>query len=155
MGRYPEHGLCNSRIYRIWSQMKSRCNNPNSNRYKYYGGRGISVCDTWNADFMTFYHWAIRNGYDDDLTLDRIDNNGQYSPDNCRWITIEAQQNNRRDNYLITYNGMTKTLTQWSTELNINLYTLKDRLNKRNWSVEKAFTTPVAIKHSSRSNEKI
>lgn len=90
------HGGRRTRLYRIWSSMKTRCNNPNTKRYRDYGGRGIKICEEWEESFAAFRKWALENGYEDDLTIDRRDNDRGYYPENCRWITIKEQQSNRR-----------------------------------------------------------
>ena len=89
------HGKSNTRLYRIWSCMKTRCYNEKWINYKNYGGRGIAICDDWRNDFQAFYTWALSHGYSDTLTIDRIDVNGNYEPTNCRWITLKEQQSNR------------------------------------------------------------
>ena len=138
------HGLYKTRIYRIYYDIKMRCYNPNNDRYNHYGGRGITVCDEWQ-EFIPFYDWAMANGYKDDLTIDRIDNDKGYSPDNCRWITNKEQQNNKRNNHLITYNGKTQTLQQWADEKNIKFNTIIGRLD-RGYSIEEALTKPIKRK---------
>lgn len=122
-----------TRIYIIHKGMKQRCYDKNYRKYKNYGGRGITICDEWLDDFGAFYDWAMNNGYRDDLTIDRIDANGNYEPSNCRWITNVEQQNNKTNNVLLTYNGETKTAMQWSNELNINIHTIYTR-HSRKWS---------------------
>lgn len=137
------HGLSTTRIYKIWSGMKYRCNKNHSTKiHKNYKNKGIQVCDEWKNDFMAFYNWAMENGYQENLTIDRIDVNGNYEPDNCRWVTMKEQENNRNNNHYINYNNEIHILMEWSRILNINYDALRYRL-KKGWSVEKAFTTPV------------
>lgn len=128
------------RLYRIWSNMLSRCSNPNKPDYKYYGAKGISVTEEW-TDYMYFEEWAMNNGYKDELTLDRIDSNGNYCPENCRWITIKEQQNNKKNNHLLTFNNETHTISEWSDILDMDKFLIKDRL-LAGWSVEEALTKP-------------
>ena len=136
------HGIGKCRIYRIYTNMKQRCNNPNNHKYKRYGGRGIAICPEWNNPhgLKAFYDWAMANGYSDNLTLDRIDVNGNYEPSNCRWTTNKIQSNNRTNNDIITYNGETHTLSEWGNILGINRGTLWSRLYCLNYPIEKAFT---------------
>jgi hypothetical protein len=124
----------------VYDHMKERCNNPHNNRYCVYGGRGIKVCNEWNS-VKPFYEWSIQNGYKKGLTIDRKDCNKGYSPDNCRWVTLKFQQSNKRNNHNIFYNGITLTLSQWSTWFGINRKTLSDRI-KHGWSIAKALSTP-------------
>lgn len=131
-----KHGKYNTKLYKVWHNMKERCLNNNATHYEFYGGRGITICNEWKKDFMSFYNWAINNGYNDNLTIDRINVNGNYEPQNCRWITIKEQANNRRSNHLITYNKETHTMMEWAEIFNINYDTLRFRL-KRGWSIEK------------------
>lgn len=131
------HGLYYKcpRLYRIWQNMKNRCCNKNVKKYKYYGARGIKVCEEWKYDFQVFYDWAMSNGYADDLSIDRIDVNGNYEPNNCRWVTMKEQSNNKRNNHLIRFNGKTRTLQEWSDELNIDKHLLISRI-KLGWTME-------------------
>ena len=117
--------------------MKNRCYYKRSIEFDRYGGRGIKVCTEWREDFKNFSDWAITNGYADNLTIDRIDVNGDYCPENCRWATPKEQNNNRRDNHFLTHNGRTQTISQWAKELKINESTIGTRL-WRGYSVEKA-----------------
>ena len=140
-----------TRLYKIWIGMRVRCNNP---RYKYYGGRGISVCEEWN-DFMSFQKWAYENGYKDDAkrgecTLDRIDSDKNYEPSNCRWVNMKVQSNNRRNwgtdthNHEMikwTFNGETHTVQEWSEKTGIPNRVLRARKHK-GWSIERLLTTP-------------
>ena len=125
-----KHGLEGTRLYGIWCGMKSRCYNKKRKHYDRYGGRGIVVCDEWLNDFETFYNWALANGYSEELTIDRIDVNGNYEPSNCRWATQKEQMNNVGRNHLITAFGKTKTMKEWSEETGINYYTLSTRLRR-------------------------
>lgn len=137
---FDEYG-CSSRLYNSWKHMKERCYNPSCRSYPNWGGRGITVCDAWKNDFLAFKEWALANGYEDGLTIDRIDNNGNYEPSNCRWATKLVQSNNRRGLHRITYNGETRTLTEWSSLTGVGCTTLYMRLTAYGWSVEKALTT--------------
>lgn len=134
---YARHNKCNTRLYSIWASMKTRCYNSNHEAYARYGGRGIVVCDEWRNDFMSFYNWALSHGYNDTLTIDRIDNNKGYEPNNCRWATRKQQARNLRNNKNITINGETRCLTEWCNILGLNYYTVWERLNY-GWSVKKA-----------------
>lgn len=132
-----------TRLNNIYSHMKARCYNSNGWNYQYYGARGIKVCDEWKNNYQKFKEWAINNGYSNNLTIDRIDVNGDYCPENCRWVTDKEQKNNTRRNHYITYNGKTQSMKQWAEELNISYYVLRSRINRSKWSIEKAFNTPV------------
>lgn len=135
---FLKHGLSKTRINNIWFDMKARCYNKESINYKNYGGRGITVCNEWKNDFLAFYNWAIKNGYNDTFSIDRINVNGNYYPDNCRWVDIKTQSNNRRNNHLITYNGITHTLSEWAEIKGIKVSTLTMRLKHYGWSIEKS-----------------
>lgn len=141
--RDGNHHLSSTRLHRIWGGMKTRCYNSNYPQYKDYGGRGITVCAEWSNSFTAFYNWAMSNGYQDGLTLDRIDNDKGYSPDNCRWATQKFQNNHKRSNVNITYNGETHNIAEWAEILDIPRQTLRDRIQRYNWPVERALTEPV------------
>ena len=149
--RNRTHGMTNTRLFDIWHGMKARCCRPTAPNYSLYGGRGISVCEEWKNDFTVFYEWAMSHGYADGLTLDRIDNDGNYSPDNCRWADGKTQANNKSTNRLITANGETHTLTQWAEILDVIPESLSARL-KRGWSEERTINTPMK-KYRRRNHE--
>jgi hypothetical protein len=115
-----KHKMSGTRIYQIWQGMKARCYNKNNARWQRYGGRGITVCSEWKNNFQAFYDWAIASGYQDGLTIDRIDNNGNYCPENCRWATQQEQARNRRTNIDITIGNSTRTLTEWCEIFNLD-----------------------------------
>lgn len=135
------HNMTGTKPYRVWASMKQRCNNPNDNAYKWYGARGIKVCEEWSNSFESFYSWAKTNGYKKGLSIERIDCNGNYEPRNCEWITQEEQLLNTRRTRLITYKGKTQTIKEWSDELGIKYMTLWFRL--KNWPIERAFEESV------------
>lgn len=139
---FRKHSMKHTRLYNIWCGMHNRCQNPNNMDYSNYGGRGISFCNEWK-DFLPFYDWAISNGYTDKLTLDRIDTNANYCPENCRWVDRIVQGNNKRNNLYLTYNGETHTAAEWGRITGISRQVIRDRIKKYKWTVEKALTTPV------------
>ena len=118
--------------------MKNRCYNISNKEYKNYGERGIKVCDEWKDDFMAFYNWSMANGYNDTLTIDRIDNNGNYEPNNCRFINYKQQQRNTTRTKHITINGEKHCLKDWCIILGLNYSTITARINKLNWTIERA-----------------
>jgi hypothetical protein len=140
-GRNVTHGKAGTRIYQIWSSMKGRCTNTKNLAFNDYGGRGIEVCEEWRSDFTSFYDWAVSHGYRDDLTLDRIDNNGNYEPSNCRWATYKEQENNRRNNRIIMYENREYTVSQLAKKLNISPAALRWRL-ENGWNESELSLTP-------------
>lgn len=140
-GRNHTHGLRYTRLYTIWKNVKSRCNNPKSINYKDYGGRGIVCCKEW-MDFETFYQWAMANGYKEGLTIERIDNDKGYNPENCRWATLLEQARNKRSNHFLIYKGEARTISEWEEYLGMHRGTLNQRIAK-GWSVRRAIETPV------------
>lgn len=146
-----------NRLNDIFRNIKRRCNNPNNKYFKNYGGRGIKLCKEWadseivnlgrsgrfSKGWLAFQEWALSNGYTDELTIDRIDNNKGYSPDNCRWTSRKAQQNNKRNNFYVTYKGKKQTLAQWCEALHLNYNTTYYRLSVMHLSVEEAFNRPL------------
>lgn len=137
--KHIKHGKTGTRIYNIWRSMKKRCYIKSSKDYIRYGKRGILICSEWKESFENFYNWAINNGYNDNLTIDRIDVNGNYEPSNCRWITMKEQQSNKRSNHLITYKGVTLPVCLWADKYKIKRSTLCTRL-KQGVNFEQAIT---------------
>lgn len=138
-----KHGKRNERIYDIWRNMRKRCNNPKCDRYKDYGERGIEVCKEWNESFINFYKWSTNSGYNDKLTLDRINVDGNYEPSNCRWQTYKQQNNNKRNTTKVEYKNKEYTLRELSDEFNIDYEALRKRINAYKWEISKAIETPV------------
>lgn len=141
-GCYITHGMSKTRIYQIWTDLKRRCYNPKNKRYNRYGGRGIRVCEEWRNDFQSFYDWSMEHGYSENLSIDRIDVDGNYEPSNCRWITMKEQQRNTSRSRFVTANGQTKTVAEWSEITGIRQDVIKDRLNKLHWSEQDSVTIP-------------
>lgn len=143
---FTTHGKTNTKLYNVWRGIKSRCYNENVYEYKWYGAKGIAMCNEWKNDFEAFYSWAIQNGYDESAqrgvcTIDRIDGNKNYSPDNCRIVTQLKQMNNIRTNHIITYNGESHSIAEWSRITGINQYKIRNRIVKLGWSPERALQT--------------
>lgn len=137
---FRTHGETKSRLYQIYAGIKKRCGNPNASNYADYGGRGIAICDEWANSWSSFRDWALNNGYTDDLSIDRIDVNGNYEPNNCRWVACVVQANNRRSSRYITYNNETHTVSEWAKILNIPYKSLHKKLSK-GMTLDKIATT--------------
>ena len=138
--RASKHHGFGTRLYAVWDTMRQRCNNPNQESYSRYGGRGIKVCPEWD-DFNVFREWAYANGYNDKAekskcTLDRIDVDNNYSPENCRWCDMKVQSNNKSNTVYLEHNGVTKTLSEWADELGLKYCTVWKRYSK-GWNSDK------------------
>ena len=129
-------------LYGVWNGIKQRCRNVNNKSYNNYGGRGIDIIDEWADNYEAFYNWAIKNGYKRGMEIDRIDNNGNYCEENCRFVTKETQANNKRNVKLYTINGVTKSLPQWCREYGKDYFLIRQRVYKLGWTIEKALLTP-------------
>lgn len=141
--RNLKHGRSGERLHRIWCTMRQRCYNPQSHGYNNYGGRGISVCEEWLNSFQAFYDWAMANGYADNLTIDRIEANGNYCPENCRWADMKKQQNNRRNNRTVQYGEHEYTIAELASKLSVPYATLRGRINKgwdqADWGIKPSY----------------
>lgn len=138
--RQGGHRQTDTKLYGVWCAIKRRCYNPHVFAYEDYGGRGIYMCEEWKRDFQAFADWAAQSGYTPSLSIDRIDNDGPYSPENCRWTTAKEQANNRRSNLWLTYNGETHTATQWGEILGIDPKKVMWR-SHAGWPVERILST--------------
>lgn len=148
------HGESKSALYRTWKNIKNRCYNSNVESYRLYGGKEnpVLVCEEWLNGFEAFYDWSIANGYQEGLTIERVDSNGNYEPNNCKWATAKEQANNTNRNRYITYNGETKTMAQWAEKFGIKPLTLRYRLTN-GWPIERALTEK-PIKGKNQYNNK-
>ena len=147
------HNMSHTKIYRIWAGIKNRCYNKRASAYKRYGGRGIKMCDEWLGSFEAFYEWATAKGYEEGLTIERIDNDGDYCPGNCKWIPLPEQALNRRRNRSISYTGETHNLAEWCKVLNLPYSRVHTRINKLGWTFEKAIETPCDVKKRHKREE--
>lgn len=136
------HGMSNTRLYRIWCDIKNRCYNSKVSNYSSYGGRGIRICDDW-MDPIKFFEWANQSGYSDGLTIERIDIDGDYTPSNCKWITLSEQQFNKTTSHIIEINGESKCLREWCMVYDMPYKTVHRRINNLGWEPLVALTTPV------------
>lgn len=135
---FTKHGLRDSRLFHIWAGIRARCFRETEPAYRKYGARGITVCYEWNKDFMSFYNWAMANGYRDDLSIDRIDNDGNYCPENCRWANAEQQANNRSTCIYIYGDGDKKTLKQYCSDHGLKYKLVWERMKRYNKTFEQA-----------------
>jgi hypothetical protein len=148
------HGMYNTRLYRIWRGMRNRCNNSNDKKYYLYGKRGICICDEWN-EFIKFKDWSLSNGYCDDLSIDRMNSNGNYEPSNCRWSTIIEQNNNKRTNKIVEIDGVKHTIAEWSAITGVNYETLAGRVCKGRCGKEHLFDKEGYLSGSDNPNSKL
>lgn len=125
------HGMSNTKLYCIWEGIKGRCYNKRNKSFPNYGGRGISMCDEWKDSFESFFDWSMSNGYEEGLSIDRINVNGNYDPSNCRWITITEQGYNKRNSVMLTHNGETKCLAEWARQYGFSTVAVEQRYNER------------------------
>lgn len=150
--KHIKHGMKATKLYGVWHDIKTRCYNQNSDSYKYYGFRRIKMCDEWKENFSAFSKWAFENGYSEGLTIDRINNDGDYSPDNCRWVTFKIQANNKSNNTRILFNGETHTISEWADITGIDCLRISQRL-RLGWSVERTLTEKPKTRKSRRINK--
>lgn len=148
--RSTKHNQRHTKLYEVWKTMKQRCFNPNNKGYKNWGGRGIVVCNEWKDNYQAFYEWSMNNGYKEGLSIDRINNDGNYEPSNCRWADKITQCNNTRQNIKLSLNGKTQSIYDWCLEYNAPVKLVKQRIYSKKWDLEKALTTPKHFVKSSK-----
>ena len=139
------HGMTHTRLYRLWFTMKQRCTDPKSSGYHKYGAKGITICEEWMT-FEPFMKWALKNGYTDELSIDRIENSKGYCPENCRFVTMCKQQNNRTNNLYIEINGETHTLADWCRILDIKYYTIQHKIHRNGMTPKDAILSAMESK---------
>ena len=149
------HGFSRTKLEKAYVHMIERCYKSNNQSFRSYGGRGITVCEEWKTDNKNFFKWAIENGYKEGLTLDRINPNGNYCPDNCRWATNKVQQNNRRNNVYVEINGVKHTVAEWSEIYGISRYAVYTRIKRLGWDEVKAITTTSLHRGGKQRKEKV
>lgn len=140
--RMRTHGMRKTRLYNTWQCIRARCYNEKIRNFRHYGGKGIAVCDEWRNSFESFRDWAMANGYNDSLTIDRIDVDGDYCPENCRWVDMVVQENNTSRNHYLTYKNETRSMADWARIKGLNYHTLRHRISL-GWSVERALEEPI------------
>ena len=148
---YEFHGESKTDLYDVWTAIKQRCFNKKSTAYQWYGKRGITVCEEWESSYESFRDWSLRNGYIHGLTIDRIDSNGNYCPENCRWVTRRDQARNKRSSVKVTYKGITMNAADWADKIGMKRRTFHGRIEK-GWSAEKAIETPVINRKRKEQN---
>lgn len=139
-----KHGECKTKLNKVWRNIKDRCYNPNNKRYTHYGARGITICPQWKDDYCAFRDWANANGYKEGLSIDRINNDGNYEPGNCRWATSEQQNNNFSRNNVVNYMGISLSVCRWAKLCGVHHNTLDYRI-KHGWEISKALNYPDII----------
>lgn len=147
------HGYSRAKLEKAYVHMIERCYKPTCSSYKNYGARGITVCDEWKDSNIAFFEWSVNNGYAEGLSIDRIDPNGNYCPENCRWVDMKTQQNNRTNNIKVEINGVTRTVAEWADLNGINRYCAYTRIKRLGWDKVKAVTVKSTY-HGGKRKEK-
>lgn len=144
------HGMSRTRLYQVWINIKARCYHESHPAYKSYGARGVKMCNEWLNSFEAFAEWSLSNGYRDELTIERVDNNGDYEPENCKWIRLGEQAKNRRSNIMITYQSETHNLSEWCEKYKKDYRLVYNRIHKNKWDFERAMFEPVHVEKRNR-----